>query len=121
MQEKKEPERFYHAFVLGLIVDFRGRYEIVSNRETGLGRCDVMLIPLHSGDRGIIIEFKTRDVKKEKTLKAICNNALKQIRKMRYASTLQARGVVKDAIYSYGFGFDGKEVLIAGGASKASA
>ncbi|MCR5169004.1 MAG: ATP-binding protein [Desulfovibrio sp.] len=118
---KKEPERFYHAFVLGLIVDFRGRYEIVSNRETGLGRCDVMLIPLHSGDRGIIIEFKTRDVVKEKTLKATCNNALKQIRKMRYASTLQARGVVKNAIFSYGFGFDGKQVLIAGGASKASA
>ena len=118
---KKEPERFYHAFVLGMIVDFRGRYEIVSNRESGLGRCDVMLIPINSDDRGIIIEFKTRDTKKEKTLKTTCNNALKQIKRMRYASTLQSRGVAKNAIYTYGFGFDGKEVLIAGGVNKAQA
>lgn len=116
----KEPERFYHAFVLGLIVDFRGRYELVSNRESGLGRCDVMLIPLHNEERGIIIEFKTRDTKKEKSLKATCNNALKQIKKMRYASTLQSRGVAKNAIYSYGFGFEGKEVLITGGLHKSS-
>ena len=112
---KNEPERFYHAFVLGMIVDFRGRYEIVSNRESGLGRCDVMLIPLRDGDHGIVIEFKTRDAKKEKYLKTTCNNALKQIKKMRYASTLQSRGIAKEDIYLYGFGFDGKEVMIAGG------
>ena len=112
---KNEPERFYHAFVLGMIVDFRGRYEIVSNRESGLGRCDVMLIPLRDSDHGIVIEFKTRDAKKEKYLKTTCNNALKQIKKMRYASTLQSRGIAKDDIYFYGFGFDGKEVMIAGG------
>ncbi len=112
---KNEPERFYHAFVLGMIVDFRGRYEIVSNRESGLGCCDVMLIPLRDGDHGIVIEFKTRDTKKEKYLKTTCNNALKQIKKMRYSSTLQSRGIAKEDIYLYGFGFDGKEVMIAGG------
>ncbi len=115
---KKEPERFYHAFILGMIVDFRGHYEIVSNRESGLGRCDVMLIPLRDVERGIIIEFKTRDPKKEKSLKTTCNNALNQIKKMHYASTLHSRGIAKNAIYSYGFGFDGKEVLITGGLIK---
>ena len=78
----------------------------------------LIMIPLCKGERGIIIEFKTRDVKKEKSLKTTCNNALKQIKKMRYASTLHSRGIAKNAIYSYGFGFDGKEVLITGGLIK---
>ena len=117
---KKEPERFYHAFVLGMIVDFRGRYEIVSNRESGFGRCDIVMIPLCKGERGIIIEFKTRESKKERSLKTTCATALKQIKKMHYASMLKARGVDKNDIYSYGFGFDGKEVLITGESNKES-
>ena len=112
----RKPERFYHAFVLGLIVDLKGRYEIVSNRESGLGRCDVMLFPLRKGDRGIVIEFKTMRPRKEKSLEDTCASALRQIADKRYADALAARGVARNAIYAYGFGFRGKEVLITGGA-----
>ena len=110
-----KPERFYHAFVLGLIVDLKGRYEIVSNRESGLGRCDVMLFPLRQGDHGIVIEFKTMRPRREKCLEDTCASALRQIAEKRYADALAARGVARDAIYAYGFGFKGKEVLITGG------
>ena len=112
----KEPERFYHAFVLGLIVDLKERYEIVSNRESGLGRCDVVLFPLRKGDRGIVIEFKTRLPRKEKSLEDTCASALGQIADKRYADALAVRGAARDAIYAYGFGFEGKQVLIRGGA-----
>jgi hypothetical protein len=112
----RKPERFYHAFVLGLIVDLKGRYEIVSNRESGLGRCDVMLFPLRKGDRGIVIEFKTRLPRKEKSLEDTCASALGQIADKRYADALAVRGAARDAIYAYGFGFEGKQVLIRGGA-----
>ena len=112
----RKPERFYHAFVLGLIVDLKGRYEIVSNRESGLGRCDVMLFPLRKGDRGIVIEFKTMRPRKEKSLEDTCASALRQIAEKRYADALAALGVARDAIYAYGFGFRGKELLITGGA-----
>ncbi len=52
------PERFYHGFVLGLLVDLAGRYEVTSNRESGFGRYDVMLKPLNQEDDAIIMEFK---------------------------------------------------------------
>ncbi|MBR4745964.1 MAG: AAA family ATPase, partial [Desulfovibrio sp.] len=99
----RKPERFYHAFVLGLIVDLKGSYEIVSNRESGLGRCDVMLFPLRKGERGIVIEFKTMRPRKEKSLEDTCASALRQIAEKRYADALAARGVARNAIYAYGF------------------
>lgn len=63
---KANSERFYHGFVLGLLVDLSGRYEITSNRESGFGRYDVMLKPLRKEDAGIILEFKVHDPKEEK-------------------------------------------------------
>ena len=65
---KNEPERFYHGFVLGLLVELRGRYEILSNRESGYGRYDVLLKPLHKKDPAYILEFKVQDKEDEKTL-----------------------------------------------------
>ncbi len=79
------------------------------------------MFPLNKNERGIIIEFKTKQSRHEKNLKITCANALKQIKEMDYASALKARGVSPNAIYSYGFGFDGKKVLIAGGACMGSA
>ena len=52
--EKSQPERFYHGFVLGLLVELRDRYEVKSNRESGYGRYDVMLIPRETPDQAII-------------------------------------------------------------------
>ena len=110
---KSEPERFYHGFVLGLIVDLAGRYVVTSNRESGFGRYDVMLEPLYPNrDDGIILEFKVFQPKKEKDLEDTVKVALKQIDEKRYEASLIAKGIEKERIRKYGFAFNGKEVLI---------
>ena len=65
---RKEPERFYHGFVLGLMVELKGRYVLTSNRESGFGRYDVLLEPLNAEDDAVILEFKVFQPKKEKEL-----------------------------------------------------
>ena len=111
----KKTENFYHAFVIGLIVDLKDRYEIRSNRESGYGRYDVLLTPKVIPDRGIVIEFKTFNPKKEKNLEETCKNALKQIQEKKYASELISRGLPSNRISAFAFAFEGKKVLIAGG------
>ena len=112
----KEPEKFYHGFTLGLIVDLKGRYQIESNRESGYGRYDVMLFPLHSQDPGIVIEFKSLAADEgEKDLSDTLASALNQIADRNYVAALEARGIPHDRIYAYGFAFRGKDVLIGGG------
>ncbi|MDE6568654.1 MAG: PD-(D/E)XK nuclease domain-containing protein, partial [Lachnospiraceae bacterium] len=109
---KRAPERFYHGFVLGLLVDLRGRYEVVSNRESGFGRYDVMLRPLDSADDGIILEFKVYNPKKESDLEETVQAALQQIHDKKYEQSLLDQGIAKERIRKYGFAFRGKEVLI---------
>lgn len=111
-----EPERFYHGFVLGLLVELAGKYVLTSNRESGFGRYDVMLEPLKKDtDDGIIIEFKVFKPKKEKSLEDTVRAALEQIEDKKYASSLIARGVPEKKIRKYGFAFRGQEVLIGEG------
>lgn len=108
-----QPERFYHGFVLGLIVDLQERYIITSNRESGFGRYDVMLEPKKpKEDDAIILEFKVYDEEDEADLKATVQSALVQIEEKQYAAQLIARGIPKERIRSYGFAFEGKKVLI---------
>ena len=109
---KANPERFYHGFVLGLLVDLSGRYEITSNRESGFGRYDVMLKPLRKEDAGIILEFKVHDPKEEPSLEETAAAALKQIEEKKYDRTLLDLGLEKENIKKYGFAFEGKKVLI---------
>lgn len=109
---KTHPERFYHGFVLGLMVELRKKYTISSNRESGLGRYDVVLEPCSSADDAIIIEFKVFNGKKEKTLEDTLKNALQQIEDKKYDALLQAKGIDRDRIRKYGFAFEGKTVLI---------
>ena len=107
-----EPERFYHGFVLGLLVDLAGRYAVVSNRESGLGRYDVMLEPVSSEDPAVIMEFKVRDPRSEETLQETVKKALKQIDDKKYETNLIQKGIPSDRIRKYGFAFEGKKVLI---------
>ena len=109
----EEPERFYHGFVLGLIVDLQKKYVITSNRESGFGRYDVMLEPKNPQmDDAIILEFKVHDPDDEETLKDTVQEALEQIERKQYAAQLVSRGIPREHIRSYGFAFQGKHVLI---------
>ncbi len=128
---EEEPERFYHGFVLGLMVELADKYVLTSNRESGFGRYDVMLEPktvrgdgVKTGGReadaiinnrcknAIIIEFKVQDSSEEKELSDTVASALEQIEEQNYEAGLIARGIPKERIRKYGFAFCGKKVLI---------
>ena len=110
--KEQEPERFYHGFVLGLIVDLAEKYRITSNRESGFGRYDVVMEPLKENLDAIVMEFKVQNMKKEKSLEQTVENALRQIDEKEYDTELLARGIKKERIRHYGFAFRGKKVLI---------
>jgi len=109
---EQEPERFFHGLVLGLIADLRDVYMIRSNRESGFGRYDIMMIPRDHAQDAILIEFKVRNEKKEKSLVETMQNALAQIEEKQYETELIQAGVAPERIRKYGFAFAGKEVLI---------
>jgi hypothetical protein len=109
---RTQPERFYHGFVLGLMVDLQGRYVITSNRESGYGRYDIMLEPLNDKDDAIIIEFKVLSTRREKNLEETVQAALRQIEEKDYARQLIDKGISAERIRRYGFAFEGKTVLI---------
>ena len=116
-ESRIRPENFYHGFVLGLMAGQRNNYIIKSNRESGFGRYDVMMIPKHSTNEAgkklpaIVLEFKVKK-SNEKTLEEAVQAAHRQIEEKRYDEEILALGIEKERIRHYGFAFEGKKVLI---------
>ncbi len=111
--EQAEPERFYHGFVLGMVVNLAGTYKVRSNRESGYGRYDVMIEPLDKTKKAFIFEFKVLDPDEdEESLEDTLTNAHRQIEDKQYEAELIADGFAKTQIRKYGFAFKGKECLI---------
>ncbi len=111
--EQAEPERFYHGFVLGMVVNLADAYKVRSNRESGYGRYDVMIEPYDKTKKAFIFEFKVLDMDEdEKTLADTLVNAHAQIEEKRYEEELLAAGFAPGQIRKYGFAFRGKECLI---------
>ena len=107
-----EPEKFYHGFVLGLMAEQMENYTLKSNRESGFGRYDVMLIPKKENLPAIIMEFKSKSRMYTETLEEALQKALQQIEEKNYDAELLALGIPKEHIRHYGFAFEGKKVLI---------
>lgn len=108
----KEPEMFYHAFVLGMLVHLNNRYEICSNRESGYGRYDVMVFPLDplSDTKSLIIEFKKVNKMAKENMKIALEKAIRQIEEKKYQAELIKKGIKKQNIIKLAIAFDGKEV-----------
>ena len=108
-----EPERVYHAFVLGMLVSLSEGYEVKSNKESGYGRYDVMIIPKDISRTGIIIEFKKIDYFLDDTIEEATTAALKQIEDKKYSQELLEKGVKN--IIKLAIVFKGKEIKITKG------
>ncbi len=111
--EQAEPERFYHGFVLGMVVNLADTYRVRSNRESGFGRYDVMLEPFDRSGKAFIFEFKVLDPDEDEvTLEDTLANAHAQIEEKQYEAELLAEGFLSEQIRKYGFAFKGKSCLI---------
>ena len=111
VSDGEHPERVYHAFILGLLVNLQATHEVTSNRESGYGLYDVMIIPKNPAKLGIILEFKRSDSEAE--MASDLDKALAQIDARQYASVLHTRGIQK--ILKLGVVFWKKKVSVKAG------
>ena len=105
----REPEKVYQAFLLGMLVS-NGAYEVSSNRESGLGRYDILLRPRDLSLQGVIMELKLYDPMYDESVESVLDSALQQIEDKQYAATLRAAGVAD--ILKMAITFDGKRVWV---------
>lgn len=106
----RTPERVYHAYVLGMLIGLNATHEVKSNRESGLGRYDVCLIPKNISKPGIIIEFKVFNKKEDPDIEVAAQRALEQIEEKKYEAELRSRGIQR--IIKLAIIFEGKKALI---------
>jgi hypothetical protein len=105
-----EPERFYHGLVVGLLAGLGTRYEVRSNRESGFGRCDVMVLPRVAGQPGVVMELKRVATEAGETTEKALTAALRQLRERDYAAELRERGAAP--IHQMAVAFEGKRVVV---------
>ena len=103
-----EMEKIYQVFMIGLVGFLMGRYEIISNNESGYGRYDLAMIPVRSNEKAYLMEFKIS--KTEKGMRARAEESLKQIDEKKYDTRLKARGIKN--ILKLGIAFYGKSVKV---------
>ena len=103
-----EMEKIYQVFMIGLVGFLMGKYEIISNNESGYGRYDLAMIPIKSNEKAYLMEFKISKTENRMTLKA--EEALKQIDEKKYDMRLKARGIKN--ILKIGIAFYGKKVKV---------
>ena len=103
-----EMEKIYQVFMIGLVGFLMGKYEIISNNESGYGRYDLAMIPIKSNEKAYLMEFKISKTENRMTLKA--EEALKQIDEKKYDTRLKARGIKN--ILKIGIAFYGKKVKV---------
>ncbi len=103
-----ELERSYHLFVLGLLVLLEDHYDVISNRESGLGRYDILIRPQNPLLTGVIIEFKKASPREH--LEEVAQKALDQIIAKNYVHELKKAHV--EHIIAYGIPFSGKNLLV---------
>ena len=104
----KEMEKIYQVFMIGLVGFLMGKYEIISNDESGYGRYDLAMIPIKSNEKAYLMEFKISKTKKG--MEESAEKALKQIDEKKYDTKLRARGIKN--ILKIGIAFYGKEVKV---------
>lgn len=106
----KEPEAFYHGLLLGFIASLQETHEIKSNRESGLGRYDIMLLPKDTSQLGIVMELKAKSPQESVSLDALAETALQQIETKRYAVEFEPRGIKR--ILKVAIAFYGKQIAV---------
>lgn len=105
-----EPEKIYHSFVLGVLIGLKDRYDLKSNRESGYGRYDVILIPKDPQDLGIVLEFKKLSPSKKTDLESAADTALQQIEERKYDLKLKERNISR--ILHLSLAFQGKSMAM---------
>ncbi len=108
--QASEAESFYHAFLLGLVVRLQDEYIIKSNRESGLGRYDLMLVPKEEAQLGIVIEIKRPQRNKNQSLEDALKFAAEQIQQNQYIAELQQMNIPH--ILKLAIAVEGKEVMM---------
>ncbi|KXS49091.1 MAG: Protein of unknown function (DUF1703)/Predicted AAA-ATPase [Halanaerobium sp. T82-1] len=107
-----QAEQVYHSFILGLLLNLENRYYLKSNRESGYGRYDIMLIPKAKKDKAIIIEFKKALEFKDESLEKAADSGLKQIEEKNYRAELNEKE--NDGVIEIAVAFSGTKLLLKG-------